>query len=90
MTPFIFKCGSIVVVSTGIPHEKCGIFCIFFREKREAGWVDRRVSRRGGLSSTPNLGYFFSPTLSHFFWDNFVGQIVGQGCQEGLDFSRIK
>ena len=62
--------------------------------KRGIPHLFRRVSgkdiRKGVWFWPPNFGYFFSLTLSHFFWDNFVGQIVGQGCQEGSDFSRIK
>ena len=66
-----------------------------FRKKLGQGWWGRKdrqgvVYRKGVWFWPPNFGYFFSLTLSHFFWDNFVGQIVGQGCQEGSDFSRIK
>ena len=39
---------------------------------------------------TTQFRLLFFPTLSHFFWDNFVGQTVGQGCQEGPDFSGLK
>ena len=97
MTPFILKFmlkgGVIVVTSTGIPLETCD-FTLFYAgnvgQEGLSGGVGRRIYRKGVRSQPPNFGYFFSPTLSHFFWDNFVGQTVGQDCQEGSDFSELK